>query len=207
MADAGLCNNVRSLTPTHSDTRPTAAEAERAVRTLLAFIGENPDREGLKDTPTRVIKAYSELFGGYGQDTADVLARQFQEVGGYQDMVLLRDISFFSHCEHHMVPFFGKAHVAYYPAKGVVGLSKIARVVDIFSRRLQTQENLTASIMRALEEELKPRGAAVMLEAEHMCMCMRGVQKFGVQTATMKFSGVFADNAEEQAKFLSLVKK
>lgn len=207
MADASLGTVVRTLTPAAEDKRPSAADAERAVRTLLAFMGENPDREGLKDTPRRVVKAYAELFGGYGKDTAEILARQFQEVGGYEDVVLVKDISFFSHCEHHMVPFFGKAHVAYYPNNGVVGLSKIARVVDIFSKRLQTQENLTASIMRALKEDLAPRGVAVMLEAEHMCMSMRGVQKSGVQTTTMKFSGVFSELLSEQEKFLKLVSR
>jgi GTP cyclohydrolase I len=187
-------------------SRPTREEAEAAVRTLLAWTGDDPKREGLVHTPRRVVAAFEELYSGYGQDPAELLTTTFTEVGGYQDMVLVRDIPFYSHCEHHMVPFVGKAHIAYYPVRGVVGLSKLARVVDIFARRLQTQETMTAQISAALEEYLGTRGVAVMLEAEHLCMSMRGVQKVGASTMTSHFTGVFQDDAAEREKFLNLVR-
>jgi GTP cyclohydrolase I len=186
--------------------RPTREEAEAAVRTLIAWAGDDPDREGLLDTPKRVAKAYRELFRGYDEDDAAILDRVFEEVGGYDDIVLVRDIPFHSHCEHHMVPFVGKAHIGYYPTEGVVGLSKLARVVDVFARRLQTQEALTAQIVSAIDDKLKPRGIAVMIEAEHMCMAMRGVQKAGVSTITTQFTGVFRDDPAEQVRFMTLVR-
>jgi GTP cyclohydrolase I len=186
--------------------RPTREEAEAAVRTLLAWTGDDPTREGVLDTPKRVAKAYQEIFSGYGQDPAEHLKRTFEDVGGYDDIVLVRGIPFFSHCEHHMLPFVGEAHVAYYPSEGVVGLSKIARVVDIFAKRLQTQENLTAQITEAMDTHLAPRGIAVMLEAEHQCMTMRGVQKRGVSTITTQFTGVFRDDPSEQVRFMTLVR-
>jgi GTP cyclohydrolase I len=186
--------------------RPTREEAEQAVRTLLLWAGDDPEREGLLDTPARVAKAYGELFAGYGADIEDVLGRTFEEVGGYEDMVLVRDISFFSHCEHHMLPVIGKAHVAYLPKGRVLGLSKIARVVDVFAKRLQTQENMTAQIAQAIDETLQPRGVAVFLEAEHMCMAMRGIQKTGSTTLTTTFTGAFKDNAADQARFMSMVR-
>jgi GTP cyclohydrolase I len=186
--------------------RPTREEAEAAVRTLLAWAGDVPTREGLIDTPKRVAKAYQEIFAGYDQDPAEHLQRTFEDVGGYDDIVLVRGIPFFSHCEHHMLPFVGEAHVAYYPSEGVVGLSKIARVVDIFAKRLQTQENLTAQITEAMDTHLAPRGIAVMLEAEHQCMTMRGIQKRGVSTITTQFTGVFRDDPTEQVRFMSLVR-
>lgn len=186
--------------------RPTREQAEAAVRTLIAWAGDDPRREGLIDTPKRVVKAYAELFAGYGHDAAGDLARVFEEVNGYDDMVVLRDIPYFSHCEHHMVPFFGKAHVAYFPEKGVVGLSKIARVVDAFAKRLQTQETLTSQIAEAIDENLKPRGVAVMLEGEHMCMSMRGIQKAGVSTVTTQFLGLFKDDPAEQVRFITMVR-
>jgi len=186
--------------------RPTREEAEEAVRTLLLWAGDDPEREGLLDTPARVAKAYSELFAGYETDIDEVLGRTFEEVGGYDDMVLVRDISFFSHCEHHMLPVIGKAHVAYLPKGRVLGLSKIARVVDVFARRLQTQENMTAQIAQAIDEGLQPRGVAVFIEAEHMCMAMRGIQKTGSTTLTTTFTGAFKDNAAEQARFMSMVR-
>ncbi|PZQ16939.1 MAG: GTP cyclohydrolase I FolE [Ancylobacter novellus] len=186
--------------------RPTREQAEAAVRTLIAWAGDDPTREGLIDTPKRVVKAYAELFSGYGKDAATDLERVFEEVAGYDDMVVLRDIPYFSHCEHHMVPFFGKAHVAYFPSNGVVGLSKIARVVDAFSKRLQTQETLTSQIAEAIDEHLKPRGVAVMLEGEHMCMSMRGIQKAGVSTVTTQFSGLFKDEPAEQVRFITMVR-
>jgi GTP cyclohydrolase I len=185
--------------------RPTREEAEAAVRTLIRWVGDDPDREGLVDTPKRFVKAYEDLFRGYRQSAADELGTVFEDVGGYNDIVLVRDVPFFSHCEHHIVPIMGKAHIGYYPSEGVVGLSKLARVVDIYSRRLQTQENLTAEIVNAIEDNLKPRGLAVLLEAEHMCMSMRGVQKQGVSTITTGFTGVFQD-AAEQARFMMLVR-
>ncbi len=185
--------------------RPTRAEAEKAVRTLIAWAGDNPDREGLRDTPQRVAKAYEDFYAGYGQSPDESLDRTFEDLGGYDDIVLVRDIPFFSHCEHHMVPFVGKAHVAYYPGEKVVGLSKLARVVDVFARRLQTQERLTSQIVAAIDESLKPRGIAVMIEAEHQCMTLRGVHKHGASTVTSQFTGVFRDDPAEQQRFLILV--
>lgn len=186
--------------------RPSREEAEAAVRTLLAWIGDDPEREGLIDTPKRVAKAMSQLHSGYFEDPADHLERTFDDVGGYKDVVLVRGIPFHSHCEHHMLPFIGTANIAYYPAEGVVGLSKLARVVDIYAKRLQTQENLTAQITSSIDDALAPRGLAVMLEAEHQCMTMRGVQKPGVATITTQFTGVFQDDPAEQVKFMTLVR-
>ncbi len=187
--------------------RPTRAEAEAAVRTLIAWAGDDPGREGLLETPARVAKAYGELFAGYAQDPREVLERTFKDVGGYDDIVLVRDIPFHSHCEHHMVPFFGKAHIAYLPHDGVVGLSKLARLVDVFARRLQTQETLTAQIIDAINEHLGPRGAAVMMEAEHMCMTMRGVRAHDVMTVTHRFTGVFAEDRHEQDRFFAMIRQ
>jgi GTP cyclohydrolase IA len=184
--------------------KPTREEAEAAVRTLIAWAGDDPDREGLADTPRRVVKAYQDFYAGYGENPNEELARVFTEVDGYADMVVVRDITFFSHCEHHMAPFSGKAHVGYYPRDGVVGLSKLARIVDMFSRRLQTQEALTAQIAGAIEEGLRSRGVAVMIEAEHSCMTMRGVKKHGASTVTTQFTGVFRD-PNERLRFLTLV--
>ena len=186
--------------------RPSREEAEAAVRTLLRWAGDDPNREGLIDTPARVVKAYGQLFGGYETDAEALLERVFEEVEGYSDIVLVRDIPFYSHCEHHMVPFMGLAHIAYYPTRGVVGLSKLARVVDTFARRLQTQETMTAQIADVIESILKPRGVAVLVEAEHLCMAMRGVQKAGVSTITSQFRGVFKDDPNEQVRFLTLVR-
>ena len=187
-------------------SRPTRAQAEAAVATLLAWAGDDPSREGLLDTPARVVRAYAELFQGYGQQPAEILDKIFEDVQGYDDIVLVRDIEFISHCEHHMAPFFGKSHIAYYPNGGVVGLSKLARLVDLYARRLQTQETMTAQIAKAIDERLSPRGVAVLVEAEHMCMSMRGVRKQGAVTSTMRFSGIFKDNAAEQARFFSLAR-
>ncbi|MAZ82204.1 MAG: GTP cyclohydrolase I FolE [Rhizobiales bacterium] len=186
--------------------RPSQQEAEDAVRTLLRFIGEDVDREGLLDTPQRVVKAYGEMFGGYDKDPEDALGRTFEEVAGYDDIVLVRDIAFHSHCEHHMVPIIGKAHVAYLPDGKVLGLSKIARVVDIFAHRLQTQESLTAQVAQAIDNTLRPLGVAVMIEAEHMCMAMRGIRKQGSTTLTTTFTGQFKGNAAEQARFISMIR-
>ena len=186
--------------------RPSREEAEAAVRTLIAWIGDDPEREGLLDTPKRVAKAYEQLFSGYHDNPFEHLERVFEDVGGYQDMVMVRGIPFNSFCEHHMLPFIGQAHIAYYPAEGVVGLSKFARVVDIFAKRLQTQEHLTAQITSAIDDAIAPRGLAVMLEAEHQCMTMRGVQKHGVSTMTTQFTGLFQDDPAEQAKFMGMVR-
>ena len=186
--------------------RPSKAEAEDAVRTLLRWIGENPDREGLIDTPERVAKAYREMFSGYERDPAEELGRTFEEVAGFDDMVVERDIHFHSHCEHHMVPIIGKAHIGYLPDGKVVGLSKLARVVDIFAQRLQTQEAMTAQIAGAIQDTLNPRGVAVMIEAEHMCMAMRGIRKHGATTLTSTFTGAFKDYVEEQMRFMTLLR-
>ena len=204
---------VKRLKPSQPDIgagpkveKPTEEQALEAVRTLIAWAGDDPSREGLLDTPKRVLKAYGELFGGYKTSGLDVLERTFEEVGGYDDIVLVRNIEFFSHCEHHMVPFSGHAHIAYLPTDGVVGLSKLARVVDVFSRRLQTQENLTAQIAHAIDTQLDTRGVAVMLEAEHHCMTMRGVQKRDASTLTTRFTGEFKAQAPLQARFMEMVR-
>jgi GTP cyclohydrolase I len=197
------------VTSTHhsiSAQRPSRDEAEAAVRTLLAWTGDNPSREGLRDTPRRVVEAFEEYFAGYNQCPAEALTRVFSETGGYDDIVMLRDIPFISHCEHHMAPFHGVAHVAYLPKASIVGISKIARVVEGFARRLQTQEVLTAQIAACLQDNLDCRGVAVMMEAEHSCMSMRGVQKPGVATISMQFLGEFKTNATEQARFMELVR-
>ena len=184
--------------------RPTREEAEAAVRTLIAWAGDDPSREGLLETPARVTKAYGELFAGYDQDASEVLSKTFKEVGGYDDLVLVKGIPFYAHCEHHMVPFFGKAHIAYLPHDGVVGLSKLARLVEVYARRLQTQETMTAQIIDAINENLGPRGAAVMLEAEHMCMTMRGVRKPGSRTVTSAVRGIMHEPAP-RAEAMSLI--
>jgi GTP cyclohydrolase I len=186
--------------------RPSREEAEAAVRTLIAWAGDDPRRDGLIDTPQRVVDAYQEFYAGYRQNAADALDRTFEDIDRYDDIVLVRDIPFSSHCEHHMVPFVGKAHVAYFPTDKVVGLSKLARVVDVFARRLQSQERLTSEIVAAVDEALKPRGVAVMIEAEHQCMTLRGVQKHGASTVTTQFTGVFRDDPTEQLRFMTLVR-
>ena len=201
-----------SIQPVKRDTdsikakRPSREEAEAAVRTLICWAGDDPAREGLIDTPKRVVKAYRELFEGYDQDSSKILDKVFEEVAGYDDMVLVREIPFASHCEHHMVPFVGHAHIAYYPSDGVVGLSKLARLVDVYARRLQTQETMTAEIVEAMVDSLNPRGVAVMIEAEHMCMSMRGVRKQGSTTITTRFTGIFKDDPAEQVRFMSMVR-
>jgi GTP cyclohydrolase I len=195
-----------SAAVTPDQSRPSREQAEQAVQTLLAYIGENVEREGLLDTPRRVVEAYDELFQGYRQCPADVLNRTFGETAGYDDFVLVRDISFTSHCEHHVMPFYGKAHIAYTPVERVVGLSKLARLVDIFAHRLQTQEHLTAQVAAAVDEVLKPRGVAVMIEAEHTCMSVRGIGKQGAMTFTSRYTGMFRDNPAEQARFMSMIR-
>ena len=202
---APLSDHVRQK-PQAPTPRPTRQEAEAAVRTLIAFAGDHPDREGLVETPQRVIDAYEELYRGYGECPAEVLDRTFSEIGKYDNFVLVRDIAFNSHCEHHMMPFMGKAHVAYKPVERVVGLSKLARLVDVYARRLQTQEHLTSQITTAIDEILNPAGVAVMLEAEHMCMSLRGVEKPGSRTITTQFTGSFRDNPDDQVRFITMVR-
>ncbi|WP_339913016.1 GTP cyclohydrolase I FolE [uncultured Brevundimonas sp.] len=184
--------------------KPTREQALEAVRTLIAWTGDNPDREGLIDTPRRVVDAYGDWFQGYDADVARELSRTFEEVQGYDDMVLLRDIEVESHCEHHMAPFLGKAYVAYIPTDKVVGISKIARVVEIFSKRLQTQETLTQEIAAALDSHLSPAGVAVLIDAEHQCMTTRGVHHRHVSTLTTRFTGVFKTDPALMDRFLKL---
>jgi GTP cyclohydrolase I len=184
--------------------RPSREKALEAVRTLLAWAGDNPDRPGLVDTPRRVVDAYGEWFDGYDADVEKELSRTFEDVQGYDDMVLLRDIEVESHCEHHMAPFIGKAYVAYIPNEKVVGISKLARVVEIFSRRLQTQEVLTNQIAAAIESHLEPAGVAILIDAEHQCMTTRGVHHRHVSTITTRFTGVFKSDAALKDRFLRL---
>jgi GTP cyclohydrolase I len=205
--DASTKTTLDALRPSAHPRRPSREEAEAAVRTLIAWAGDDPTREGLLETPHRVTKAYREFFAGYDEDPAQVLAKTFKEAGGYDDIVLVKDIPFSSHCEHHMVPFFGKAHIAYLPHEGIVGISKLARLVEVFSRRLQVQEVLTAQIIDAVNEHLNPRGAAVLLEAEHMCMSIRGVRAHGAVTTTQRFTGVFAEEKAEQDRFFELLRR
>lgn len=192
--------------PHSSVPRPSREEAEAAVRTLIAYIGDDPNREGVRDTPKRVVGAFEELYRGYRESPVETLDRTFTETAAYDDLVLVRDIAFNSHCEHHMMPFTGKAHVAYMPVDKVVGLSKLARLVDVYARRLQTQEHMTSQIATAIEEILKPRGVAVLIEAEHTCMSLRGVEKPGALTVTTQFRGSFREDANEQLRFISMVR-
>ncbi len=189
----------------YSPARPTRAETEHAIRTLLRWAGDDPDREGLLDTPGRVARAYEEFFAGYRTDPAEILARTFAETDGYDEMVMLRGVRFESHCEHHMVPIIGTAHVAYMPNRRVVGISKLARVVEAFSRRLQIQERLTAQIADTIQEVLQPRGVAVVLEAEHQCMSTRGVHKPGVSMVTRRMLGCFREDKATRQEFLSMI--
>lgn len=187
--------------------RPSREAAMEAVRTLIAWAGDNPEREGLIDTPRRVVDAYGDWFQGYDADVAKELSRTFEEVEGYDDMVMLRDIEVESHCEHHMAPFLGKAYVAYVPTDKVVGISKIARVVEIFSKRLQTQETLTQEIAAALESHLSPAGVAVLIDAEHQCMTTRGVHHRHVSTITTRFTGAFKTDPALMDRFLKLAQR
>ena len=186
--------------------RPTRDQALEAVRTLIAWAGDDPRREGLIDTPKRVVDAYNEWFEGYGADPAKELSRTFEDVQGYDDIVMLRDIDVESHCEHHMAPFLGKAYVAYIPAEKVVGISKIARVVEIFAKRLQNQETLTNDIVGAIESHLAPAGVAVLIDAEHQCMTTRGVHHRHVSTITTRFTGAFKTDPALADRFLKLAK-
>lgn len=202
--DKPLSSNNTSK-PIISAKRPTREQAAEAVKTLIAWGGDNPNREGMLDTPNRVLDAYGELFSGYTENPKEILGKTFKEVSGYDDIVLVKDIPFHTHCEHHMVPFFGHVHIAYLPHDGVVGLSKLVRLTNVFARRFQTQENLTAQIIDAINSHLNPRGAAILIEAEHMCMSMRGVRTPGTTTITQRFTGVFAEEDAYQKRFFAMI--
>ena len=184
--------------------RPSRDEAMEAVKTLISWAGDDPQREGLIETPKRVVKAYEEFFAGYTQDPLAVLSKTFEDVQGYDDLVFLRDINIETHCEHHMVPILGFAHVAYLPRDRVVGISKLARVIDIFAKRLQTQETMTMQILETIDQALDPLGTAIMIDAKHQCMTTRGISKPNVSTVTTKFSGLFAENTELRERFMRL---
>ena len=186
-------------------SKPTRKEAEDAVRTLLSWAGDDPKREGLIETPKRVVKSYEEFYAGYDQDPSEILSKVFEEIEGYDEIVLVKDILLESHCEHHMVPILGKAHVAYLPDKRVVGLSKLARVVDLYAKRLQTQETMTAQIADTINEVLKPKGVAVVIDAEHQCMSSRGVSKKGTSTVTSRMLGTFRDSQKSRMEFMNLI--
>ena len=187
--------------------KPSREDAMKAVKTLISWAGDDPSREGLIETPKRVVKAYEEFFSGYSQDPLEVLGKTFSDVKGYDDIVFLRDINVETHCEHHMVPFLGKAHVAYLPKDKVVGISKLARVVEIFAKRLQTQETMTMQILHTIDEALDPHGTAVMIDAKHQCMTTRGINKPNVSTVTTKFSGSFTKDTELRERFIKLTQQ
>jgi len=189
----------------HIVPRPTRAEAEEAVRVLLRWAGDDPGREGLIDTPERVISAFEEYFSGYNADPVDLLKRTFEEVDGYDEIVLLRDIRFESHCEHHLAPIIGKAHVAYLPHRRVVGISKLARLVEVYAKRLTIQEKMTAQIANTINEVLEPKGVAVVIEAAHQCMTTRGVHKPGVAMVTSRMLGAFRDDPSTRREFLAMI--
>ena len=188
------------------ERRPSREEAENAVRTLVRWAGDDPNREGLAGTPERVVRAYEEFFTGYHDDPVEILQRTFEEVEGYDEMVLLRNIRFESHCEHHMAPILGRAHIAYLPDHRVVGISKLARLVQVYAKRLQIQEKMTAQIANTIQEVLQPLGVAVMIEASHQCMTTRGVYKPGAALATSRMLGAFRENAATRREFLSLIR-
>ena len=181
-------------------------EAEKAVKMLIEYIGEDPNREGLLETPKRVIKSFKEFYAGYDQNPEELLSKTFEDIEGYNDIVLLKNISFESHCEHHMVPIIGRASIGYYPNKRVVGISKLARVLDAFAKRLQTQETMTAQIVDCIDKALKPKGTAIFIDAEHHCMSTRGVSKNDVTMTTNQFSGCFLENVNLQDRFLNMIK-
>ena len=186
--------------------KPTIEQAQEAVRTLIAWAGDNPDREGLIETPKRVVNAYQDFFSGYQEDPIKILGKTFDEVEGYSDIILIKNIRLESHCEHHMVPFIGTAHVAYLPRDKVVGISKIARLVDVFSKRLQTQETMTSQIANTLNDVLKPRGVAVLIDANHQCMSTRGVHKVNSSTITTSFLGEFKVDQNLENRFWNIIK-
>ena len=199
-------NRERLVAEPHAlSDAPSREEAEAAVRTLLRWSGEDPDREGLLDTPARVVRSYEEFFSGYADDPVEYLQRTFEETEGYDELVLLRDIRFVSHCEHHMVPIIGKLHIGYLPSNRVVGISKLARVAEAYAKRLQIQEKLTAQIANCINDVLQPKGVAVVVEAQHQCMTTRGILKSGVTMMTSRMLGEFRDNPETRREFLSLI--
>jgi GTP cyclohydrolase I len=191
--------------PGSAHARPTREEAEAAVRTLLLWAGDDPDREGLVDTPARVARAYEQFFSGYATDPVELLARSFEETDGYDEMVILRDIRLESHCEHHMVPIIGRAHIAYIPDGRVVGISKLARVLEAYAKRLQIQEKLTAQVANCIQDVLKPKGVAVVIEAQHQCMTTRGIHKPGVSMVTSRMLGAFRDDPSTRREFLAMI--
>jgi len=196
---------MKTQKPKAKLTKPSKTEAMEAVKTLLAYAGDNPNREGLLETPKRVVEAFGEWFEGYGEDPVKVLSKTFEEVEGYDEMVLLKNMRIESHCEHHMAPILGYAHVAYIPNKRVVGISKIARLVDIYSKRLQTQETMTAQIADAIESALKPKGVAVVIDAYHQCMTTRGVHKTETTTVTSQVRGLFRSDDRTRSEFMALI--
>ncbi len=200
-------NNVHKINEKKETNRPSKEEAMKAVKTLISWAGDNPSREGLIDTPKRVVEAYEEFFSGYNEDPYKVLDKTFSDVEGYDDIIILRDINIETHCEHHIVPILGVAHVAYLPSEKVVGLSKLARVVEVYSRRLQTQETLTMQILHTIDEVLQPRGVAVMIDAKHQCMTTRGIYKPNVSTVTTKFLGLFREDSELRQRFIRLTQQ
>ena len=204
MATAKNELRVTSKTPAAS-LRPTRKEAEQAVRTLLRWAGDDPVREGLRDTPKRYVAAFEEWFAGYSVDPAETLSRTFEEVEGYDEMVVLRNVRFESHCEHHVAPIIGKAHIAYLPDHRVVGISKLARLVDAYGKRLQIQEKLTAQIANALNDVLQPKGVGVVIEASHGCMTTRGIHKSGLTMVTSQMIGAFRENDTTRREFLSAI--
>ena len=186
-------------------SKPSEEQVLKAVKTLIEWAGDDPKREGLVETPQRVLKAYNEFFSGYEMDPEDILEKTFEEVEGYDEMVIVKDIRVESHCEHHMVPIIGKAHIGYIPDKRVVGISKLARLVDVYAKRLQTQETMTAQIGQSIEKVLKPRGVAVIVDAAHQCMTTRGVHKMNSSTVTSCMKGIFRDKETTRSEFLNLV--
>ena len=195
--------NIREQTAL--ERRPSRADAEAAVRTLLQWAGDDPDREGLRDTPARVVKSYEEFFAGYWMDPRELLERTFEETEGYDELIVLKDIRVETHCEHHMVPVIGKAHIGYLPDRRVIGISKLARVIDAYAKRLQIQEKLTAQIANTIQEVLAPRGVAVVVEAQHECMTTRGVHKTGVSMVTSRMLGQLRDDASTRREFMSII--
>jgi GTP cyclohydrolase IA len=202
---AKVSSSKRTSAQSGGASRPSQAEAEAAVRTLIRWAGDDPDREGLRATPARVARAYEEWFSGYNDDPREYLKRTFEETGGYDEVVVLRDIRFESHCEHHMAPIIGRVHIGYLPRNRVVGISKLARLVEVYARRLQIQEKMTAEIASCLDAVLKPHGVAVVTEGTHQCMTTRGVHKPGVTMVTSRMLGVFRDHAETRQEFLSAI--
>lgn len=197
---------LENIEKSDNTNRPSRTEAEAAVRTLISWAGDDPAREGLIETPKRVVKAYEEFFAGYDEDPDQVLGKTFEEVEGYDDMVMLRDIDLESHCEHHMVAILGKAHIAYVPTSKVVGISKLARVIEIYAKRLQTQETMTAQVADTINRVLAPKGVAILIEAKHQCMTTRGIKKPDVATITTQFTGVFKEDPNMERRFLSMIR-